>query len=47
MDEDECRFINIYDHLQKNDVKIVNFGILKIKKKKQRIKKNPKPKIEF
>ena len=31
---------------KKNDVKIVNFGIFKIKKKKERIGRNPKTKIE-
>ena len=31
---------------KKNDVKIVNFGIFKIKKKKERIGRNPKTKVE-
>ena len=30
----------------KNDVKIVNFGIFKIKQKKERIGRNPKTKVE-
>ena len=32
---------------QKNDVKIVNFGIFKVKEKKERIGRNPKTKEEF
>ena len=31
---------------QKNDVKIVNFGIFKVKEKKERIGRNPKTKVE-
>ena len=32
--------------VQDNDVKIVNFGIFKIRKKKSRIGRNPKTKVE-
>ena len=44
-------FWNLYRNFneqlkKKNDVKIVNFGIFKIKKNKERICRNPKTKVE-
>ena len=44
---DDLIFILIFNLLKKKQLKIKNFGTLKKKKKKKRIGRNPKNKIEY